>query len=312
MSERLSTSETASSTAATSSARPDRRQSRRAGLSLQVRLRAADFNDGNFEEVRTTVNVSRKALYFFTQLDRYYKGMRIRVTFPYNPKPGVADLEQDGEVVRVDRRQDGYGVAVALSSANSSSSAPGANSIARSSSATLYSPATQVSVQSVSTPNRVEIERRCASRSPFVAPIELIDMRAGSSIQARVSDLSLRGCYVDTLNPLPIGAAIRLQIRHADATFNALAHVSSSHVGSGMGVVFAEISLAQRMTLRNWLGDSALPPEIGFSAPRQSVKRARADDVEQLYAVRLIHALVRKGIFSQSEASELLRDPDAL
>ena len=222
MSERLSTSETASSTAATSSARPDRRQSRRAGLSLQVRLRAADFNDG-------------KALYFFTQLDRYYKGMRIRITFPYNPKPGVADLDQDGEVVRVDRRQDGYSVAVALSSANSSSSAPGANSIARSSSATLYSPATQVSVQSVSTPNRVEIERRCASRSPFVAPIELIDMRAGSCIQARVSDLSLRGCYVDTLNPLPIGAAIRLQIRHADATFNALAHVSSSHVGSGMG-----------------------------------------------------------------------------
>ena len=66
------------------------------------------------------------------------------------------------------------------------------------------------------------------------------------------------------------------------------------------------------MTLRNWLSDSALPPEIGFSAPRQSVKRARADDVEQPYAVRLIHALVRKGIFSQSEASELLRDPDAL
>src|SRR5260221_5364356 len=87
---------------------------RRAGISLQVRIRSADFNDGNFDEVRMTQSASRKAIYFFTELNRYYKGMRARVTSPYNPKEGAVNLEQIGEVARVHKRADGYGVAVLL------------------------------------------------------------------------------------------------------------------------------------------------------------------------------------------------------
>src|SRR5712664_754653 len=94
--------------------RTERRQTRRAGISLQVRIRSADFNDGNFEEVRMTQNASRRAIYFFTTLDRYYKGMRVRVTSPYEPGAGTSNLEQIGEVARVHRRQDGCGVAVTI------------------------------------------------------------------------------------------------------------------------------------------------------------------------------------------------------
>src|SRR5258708_17061090 len=94
--------------------RTERRQMRRAGVSLQVRIRSADFNDGNFDEVRVTQNASRKAIYFFTKLDRYYRGMRVRVTSPYEPEACAANLEQAGEVARVHRREGGYGVAIAL------------------------------------------------------------------------------------------------------------------------------------------------------------------------------------------------------
>jgi hypothetical protein len=287
-----------------SSARPERRQSRRAGVSLVVRIRTVDFHDGNFEEVRTTLNASRKSVYFFTRADRYYKGMRLRITSPYNP--GVTELEQTGEVTRVQRLPDGYGIAVALLPTSSaiSSRPPAANVHAQSSLAETADP--------FATPTtRSEAERRCASRTPFIAPIELIDMRTGSRIQARISDLSLRGCYVDTLNPLPVDSAVRLQIRRREELFDALARVSSSHAGSGMGLVFADLSLAQRTTLYNWLGDSALPPEAAaFSPHRAPQKRRQPTDVDQLYAVRLIHALVRKGLLSASEASELLSDPD--
>src|SRR5258707_10192586 len=110
MSERLS-SVAPTQSAAVPATRPERRQMRRAGVSLQVRIRAADFNDGNFDEVRVTQNASRKAIYFFTELNRYYKGMRVRVTSPYDPKDGAVNLEQIGEVARVHRRADGYGVA---------------------------------------------------------------------------------------------------------------------------------------------------------------------------------------------------------
>src|ERR1700693_4735568 len=108
------TPEAPTQSAAAPAARTERRQMRRAGISLQIRIRSADFNDGNFDEVRMTQNASRKAIYFFTQLNRYYKGMRVRVTSPYDPNAGAANLEQIGEVVRLHRREDGYGVAVTL------------------------------------------------------------------------------------------------------------------------------------------------------------------------------------------------------
>ena len=90
MSERLSSPRTdvpahPSAPSANISARPERRLNRRAGVSLQVRVRTADFQDGTFEEVRITQNASRKAIYFFTTLDRYYKGMRLYVASPYDP-----------------------------------------------------------------------------------------------------------------------------------------------------------------------------------------------------------------------------------
>src|SRR5260370_29222518 len=110
MSERLS-SVAPTQSAAVPATRPERRQMRRAGISLQVRIRSADFNDGNFDEVRLTQNASRKAIYFFTQLNRYYKGMCVRVTSPYDPNAGAANLEQMGEVVRLHRRGGGERVA---------------------------------------------------------------------------------------------------------------------------------------------------------------------------------------------------------
>src|SRR5258705_974083 len=94
--------------------RIERRKMRRAGISLQVRIRTADFNDGNFDEVRMTQNASRKAIYFFTELNRYYNGMRVRVTSPYNSEASAVNLEQIGEVARVHRRADGYGVVMVL------------------------------------------------------------------------------------------------------------------------------------------------------------------------------------------------------
>src|SRR5436305_14052097 len=77
-------------------ARTERRKIRRAGISLQVRVRTADFKDGNFDEVRVTQNASRKAIYFLSELNRYYKGMRVRVTSPYDPKAGAMNFEQIG------------------------------------------------------------------------------------------------------------------------------------------------------------------------------------------------------------------------
>lgn len=273
---------------------------RRAGISLQIRIRSADFNDGNFDEVRLTQNASRKAIYFFTKLDRYYKGMRVRVTSPYDPSAGAANLEQIGEVARVHRRDDGYGVAVALLTGlqqTTQTITPSAHASA------LPQPAsTPVPAAASTAPHN----RRCGTRSPFIAPVEMVEMRTGSRIQARTSDLSAQGCYVDTLNPLPVGAAVQLQIHRASMTLDVLANVSSRHAGSGMGLVFGEITETQRAVVESWLGELGLPPRTRFEDAFPQAKQAASSDTD--CAARLVQVLVRKGLLNQSEATEVLRD----
>ena len=271
---------------------------RRAGISLQIRIRSADFNDGNFGEVRLTQNASRKSIYFFTKLDRYYKGMRVRVTSPYDPSAGAANLEQVGEVARVHRHDDGYGVAVALLTGLQSTTAQPAS---------VCTPAQSASMPAApAAASTAPHNRRCGTRSPFIAPVEMVEMRTGARTQARTSDLSLQGCYVDTLNPLPIGAAVRLQIHRAGMILDVLANVSARHAGSGMGLVFGEITETQRAVLESWLGELGMPPRTRFDDAFPAAKQATPPDPD--CAARLVQLLVRKGLVSQSEAKEVLSD----
>ena len=243
-----------------------------------------------------TQNASRRAIYFFTTLDRYYKGMRVRVTSPYEPGAGTSNLEQIGEVARVHRRQDGCGVAVTIlggaQPTPTQSASPSATQSAN----------PQMTGMASTAPS----DRRCGNRTSFIAPVEMVEMRTGSRIRARTSDLSLQGCYVDTLNPLPVGAAVRLQIQRADMTLDVLANVSSRHVGSGMGLMFGEVTGAQRAVLESWLGELRLPPRTVFENAFPPSNKAAASESE--CAVRLVQVLLRKGLLSQSDAKEVLGD----
>ena len=146
-------------------ARSERRQMRRAEISLQARIRSADFKDGSFDEVRITQNASRKAIYFFTELNRYYQGMRVHVTSPYDPRPGAMNMEQIGEVARVHRREDGYGVAVILFAAAKPSQTQSGGS-----SATASPANSRVSGAASTAPS----ERRCGTRSAFIAISQIL------------------------------------------------------------------------------------------------------------------------------------------
>jgi hypothetical protein len=132
----------------------------------------------------------------------------------------------------------------------------------------------------------------------------MMEMRTGSRIRARTADLSPQGCYVDTLNPLPVGTAVRLQIQRAGLILDVLANVSSRHVGSGMGLVFGEITAAQLAMVENWLGELGFPSRalIDNSFPTTNPPSSFGSDC----ATRLVQVLLRKGALSQSEAREIL------
>jgi hypothetical protein len=155
-------------------------------------------------------------------------------------------------------------------------------------------------------------ERRDAQRYGFICPVEVVDAAGSTMISARTSDLSLHGCYIDTLNPLPKGTRVRLQLNKNNQRLELRAEVTACHVG-GMGVVFEQLSPAQQGSVVSWLESTFVPAEVPFRTARSAAatESAAADQdakKKSRFAVRLVRILERKGVLTHSEADELLRE----
>jgi len=98
---------------------------------------------------------------------------------------------------------------------------------------------------------------RREARYPFIASAELLEQASGSRMSTRISDLSFGGCYVDTVNPLPEGAAVQLKIFAGTHSFEAPATVVYSHTHLGMGVKFGDVAPQNEEIPRLWLPDAA-------------------------------------------------------
>ena len=99
----------------------------------------------------------------------------------------------------------------------------------------------------------MEQERRRSPRFPFIAAAEVHEENNSSQLSARVSDISGTGCYVDTINPLPGGSAVRVKIFNETQSFEASATVAYSVVHLGMGLSFKEVPPSSRDVLQAWL-----------------------------------------------------------
>jgi hypothetical protein len=98
-------------------------------------------------------------------------------------------------------------------------------------------------------------ETRGKSRLSFVALTEVLDLRSNTSLKGRTTDLSLAGCFVDTLNPLPLTTDVHVQLTHKNETFRALGVVVHSQESLGMGIKFTAIEVEQGSVLDGWLAD---------------------------------------------------------
>jgi hypothetical protein len=101
----------------------------------------------------------------------------------------------------------------------------------------------------------VHTERPRARRYPFVAGIELTDVRSESHIRERTSDLSVFGCRVDASRPFPTGTNVRIRISHRGANFAALGTVVYAGPNAGMGIAFTKIEQRDQLVLERWIDE---------------------------------------------------------
>jgi hypothetical protein len=100
--------------------------------------------------------------------------------------------------------------------------------------------------------NVMEQERR-GLRLPFDARAEFArEESPGKSVVARVTDLSLNGCFIETPFASPLNALIVVKIFQEGVYFEGKARVV--HVqGSGMGVSFRAVKPYCQSVLQKWI-----------------------------------------------------------
>lgn len=99
-------------------------------------------------------------------------------------------------------------------------------------------------------------ERRRGPRYPFIASAELIEQKADVRIASRVSELSANGCYLDMMNPFPMGTMVLVKISAGDAFFQAKSKIVYSQMNMGAGVGFLEVDASSKTVLERWLDEA--------------------------------------------------------
>jgi len=85
----------------------ERRNSRRCKITQVMRIRPSDPEQKYFDDLRSSVSVSRSGIYFHTTELGYEVGQRLFITMPYPNDPSTIGREYLAEVVRIDTLQNG-------------------------------------------------------------------------------------------------------------------------------------------------------------------------------------------------------------
>jgi PilZ domain len=153
-------------------------------------------------------------------------------------------------------------------------------------------------------------ERRRDTRYSFSAAAEAVHLQADTRLSGRISDLSRGGCYVDTLNPFPVGADIKIRIVKDNTSFVARATVLYSTSGNGMGLHFTQVEPDRLRVLEQWLaelrGESRPATDVLEQDPVEPAEESTSG--EQSYVINeLIIALMRKRVLTETEGKAMLK-----
>ena len=153
-------------------------------------------------------------------------------------------------------------------------------------------------------------ERRVDVRFPFTAAAEVYELRSKARVAGRCSDLSIGGCYVDTLSPFALGSAVRIRMETDHREFEADAVVAYAHPQMGMGLRFTGIKREHEGVLRLWIAElgGEQPAEPAISKAEPEAGAIDAIENTRLVLNELITLLVRSKIITGSDGARLLRE----
>jgi hypothetical protein len=153
------------------------------------------------------------------------------------------------------------------------------------------------------------VDLRSQPRFPVTAAATAVEETTGARIDARTTDLAVKGCYVDTMNPFPTGTAIQLRLTKGGSSFRAQAKVMYCHPGMGMGLLFTAAAPEQLLTLEKWIKEvrGEGPVETHGPEDERVWPGKRLKDEERYALEELLIVLMRKDLLTQEEGEPILR-----
>ena len=155
---------------------------------------------------------------------------------------------------------------------------------------------------------RRRIDRRKHARYPVSGGgAEIRQQGVDSRIWARLTDISLGGCYLETMSPLPVLTYVNLGLILEEQHLNAKGQVVVAHPNFGMGIQFIDMSAADRKMLESWL--ATLAPKVVTPLGRRGGENpARTLDKES--AALLVQAVteffLNKSALSREEFQQMV------
>jgi hypothetical protein len=96
-------------------------------------------------------------------------------------------------------------------------------------------------------------DRRCEDRYPFIAMAEIVDQDENARTSSKISDLSVHGCYVETVNPFKEGTNVTIEIYTDTESLETEATVAFLKAKRGMGLTFRDMPESYANILNGWL-----------------------------------------------------------
>lgn len=99
----------------------------------------------------------------------------------------------------------------------------------------------------------MNVEKRAHTRVKVSVPIELTPEGSKTPLRTETADLSVRGCYIETLFTLPVSTQVQVTLLAGDSTLLTTGKVVTRDPNVGNGIEFTTMADKDRETLREFI-----------------------------------------------------------
>jgi hypothetical protein len=112
------------------------------------------------------------------------------------------------------------------------------------------------------------VEKRSSARIKCEGTVEMREQGCDATTVAKIADISLHGCYVETHATYPVGVPLDLTLYANGIRVRTKAMVRVNNPYLGMGIAFAEVSPETRDRIRDMV--QGAPHPIGSESPQEA------------------------------------------